>query len=293
MPDAMKTPTAFEKLLAEYQKGGEQYQIAPRSYYSTGAFPFLVDSNYTDANGYVRLVLKCEKGTKIDFFSYGINDQVSGVGLPGDPYAATDAETNLAERHQTNNEDMAIEAFGATLNGYRIAYPQLGATSMTGISNEFRALLVGGDAAIVDPASTVIPPEIASSIMLEHKMWQALRSKVSLQLYFDRKASDRVARLNQIPEGGANSYLSANGEPTSHNVFKLHEGYTWRVAEAKKDKLFSAVALVEQDVWALVTLPPLNYSTITANDIGLPSHIWVEWTLFALGRAFYLPSENM
>ncbi len=291
-------PTAFDRFAAEYKAMGTPFHIAPHSYYSTGAFPFQVDSTYTDPNGFTRVLLKCAAQTAIVFFSTGIAEPADGMGLPTAPFKNTDAETNLATGLQTNDEDFAVEGLAATARGVRIQYPAGDATH-AGISSlpatvtaAAKAMLAGG-AVLTDPASTFLPPEVSSPLMLQTQLWQALRGKVSFQTFFDRKAGDHICRLSQVPEGGANSYLEANGEPTIHNYFRLPEGYTWRKSSGTRDRLFSLIARVEQDVWVAVTQPPLNNAAPTpANQIGLFQTLWLEWTVFALGRAFYLPSEN-
>ena len=80
-----KVPTAFEELLGEYEKRGERFQILTHPYFSTGAFPFKQVFSHADANGFQRMVFQCPRGTKVELFSYAIDDTGTGanLGTPG------------------------------------------------------------------------------------------------------------------------------------------------------------------------------------------------------------------
>jgi hypothetical protein len=294
-PGSHKVPTAFEKLLGEYEKLGQDFEILTHPYFSTGAFPFVVVNSVADANGFTRLVLKCARNTKVELFSYAIDDNGEGAnlapGTPTDPIAATDAETNILERHRTNEEDFAIEGISVSARGCRIAYPAIGANIFT--NPALHSVLQNGDVTIKDVGSQILPPELSSPLNLEDALFSALRGKVSVVPTFNRKATDHIARFDKFPEGGANSYLLANGEPSVHNYFRLHEGFVWRQSGAETDKLFSLRITMEDDCYFTATLPNLFQSTIPASSLGAPIAIWWEFTMFLHGRAFYIPSKNI
>ncbi len=287
-----KLLTAFERIRADYDKpGAPQYQVITHPYFSTGAFPFTVIDSQVDAAGFTRIVLKCQRGTVIDFFGYAIEDNAQGAGL-SPAFAATDAETNLAVRHQTNNEDFAIEGVAVSARGTRIAYPNMGA-SIFAANPPFHQAVQLGTVTITDPGSQLTPPELSSPLVLEDAIMQCIRGKVSFQVFFDRKADDHLARLDKFPEGGGNSYLRANGEPSHHNFFRLQEGYVWRNSNAQTDKLLSLLVTMEDDAYILATLPSLfQGSSASGLAVGALAAVSYEFTVWLFGRAFYIPSRN-
>ncbi len=296
MPNASnKLRTGYEELIALYESQKVQYEVLTHPYFSTGAFKFTVVNSVVDAGGFTRIVLKCPAGSQVELFSYGLQDSGIGAGLSG-AFGATDAETNISERHQTNNEDFALEGVSLHVRGYRVAYPAVGASLFTGDSANpglFQAVQAG-TTTISDIAATIIPPEISSPLTLQDALLSAMRSKVSFAPGFDRKVIDHVARLDKFPEGGANSYLLANGEPSHHNFFRLHENYVWRKSGSDRDKIFSVFLRMEDDCYFFATQPSLYQPTTPpASILGALKSVWIEFTMYMHGRAFYIPSGNI
>ena len=289
-----KIQTGYEELVGQYEKSGAPYEILTHPYLSTGAFPFTVVNSVVDAGGFTRIVLKCPRGTKCELFSYGLGDQANGANL-SPAFAATDAETNISERHQTNNEDFAIEGVSLHARGVRVAYPNAGASLFVGDpTGGLRGAVTAGDVTISDIAATIVPPEISSPLTLQDALFSALRSKVSFAPSFDRKVVDHVARFDKFPEGGANSYLLANGEPSHHNFFRLHENYVWRKSGSDRDKIFSVNLVMEDDCYFFATQPSLFQPTTPPGSIlGALTQVWFEFTMYMHGRAFYIPSGNI
>lgn len=290
--DSNKLKSAFERLHTDYDGAGKDpYEVITHPYFSTGAWRFQVVNSVVDSAGFTRLVLKVPAGSKIDLFGYGLEDNGQGAGL-SPAFAATDAETNIVTRHFTNNEDFAIEGISLTGRGVRVSYPDIGADIFT--DPELHSAIQNGDVTIFDPAATIVPPEISSPLALQDTLLSALRGKVSLEITFDRKSEDHVARMDKFPEGGANTYLMANGEPSHHNFFRLHEGYVWRASQAKTDKILSIIMTVQDDCYVFVTLPTLYQPTTPpASILGDLLYLWWEFTVFLHGRAFYIPSKNI
>jgi hypothetical protein len=292
---ANKLPTAYGRLAKEYESQGNEYGIAAHYYFSTGAFEFQVVQSKVDPNGFTRLFIRGNMGSVIQFFSYGINDDVGGVGLSPN-IKATDSETNLAERQQTNNEDYAIEGIAAGARGVRISYPAANAQfipTSTGDAN-LRRQIVSGDYPWCDLGSTFLPPELSSPIALHDALFEHIGPFCSLQIFFDRKASDHICRLDKIPQGGGRSYLHSNGEPSAHNIFRIPDGYSWRASSQKTDRLLLIEAKLTQDVYANVTLPALwQGGTVSENQLGAPGRLWLEWSLWLHGRSFYTPGRNV
>lgn len=288
--------TAFDQFGKEYEAAKQTYELITHPYFSTGAFPFTVVSSVVDAAGFTRLVLQCPQNTIVKLFSYAIGDEAQGAGMPaGVP--ATDAWTNLAERQQTNNEDFAVEGLALTSRGVRVHYPFAGANvfSAAGTPASFQAVIVDGTKCITDIASQIVPPEISSPLTLHDGLFQSLLAHASYVPFFDRKGSDRLARLDKTPEGGGKAYLLSNGEPSHHNFFRLHQGFAWRRKNSNTDTLFTLQVTLEDDVWFLATLPGLfqpSPATPPASVLGALTRVDIEFTTFLMGRAFYYPSEN-
>jgi hypothetical protein len=287
--------TGYEELINQYEAAGSPFEVLTHPYLSTGAFPFTVINSVVDAGGFTRLVLKCPRGTKVELFSYGLGDNGNGANL-SPTFSATDAETNISERHQTNNEDFAIEGISLHARGVRVSYPNIGANLFVGdpTSPGLNSAIKNGDVTITDIAATIVPPEISSPLTLQDALFTALRSKVSFAPGFDRKVIDHVARFDKFPEGGANSYLMANGEPSHHNYFRLHENYVWRKSGSDRDKIFSIFLVMEDDCYFFATQPSLFQPTTPPGSIlGALKTVWFEFTMYVHGRAFYIPSGNI
>jgi hypothetical protein len=290
-----KVATGYETLVKEYEGANIQYEVLTHPYFSTGAFAFQNVNQVIDSAGFTRIWLKAARGQQVELFSYGLQDTGQGAGLNG-TFPATDAETNLSERHQTNNEDFAVEGVSLHFRGVRVSYPGAGASLFIGdpANPGLRDAIVNGSCTITDTASTVIPPEIGSPLALEDALATAIRSKVSFAPAFDRKVVDHVGRMDRFPEGGANSYLKANGEPTTHNFFRLNENYVWRKSGSETDKIFTALLRLEDDCYFACTVPSLYQpSTPPAQILGSLSKVWLEFTMYLHGRAFYVPSRNI
>lgn len=277
-------PSAYEQLVERYRAGGAPFHISTRPYYSTGAFKFERDQAVAAIAGATRVVLKASAGQELKFFSYGIGENVLGVQL-GDR-AATEADTNLAEAQETNDEDFAIEGLSATAHAARCDYT--GAGPFTG---DFGTGMADGSIVVEDPASILVPPELGSPLVLEKLLFEAIKSHVSLATSWNRKAGDHLGTLDQIPEGGAKSYLRANGEPTHHNFFRMPEGQKWCREGSPADTKFQLVARLERDVYVIVAEPGLI--TTGETPIGNLQNVYLDWKVRLHGHAFYLPSQNV
>jgi hypothetical protein len=286
--------TSFEELYEEYiADKGQKFGITPHKYWSTGAFPFNVVQTYTDGNGFQRYVAVCPAQTSIEYFSYGLNDDASGAGLAAGVRARI-SETNLQTKNQTNNEEYAIMSLGWRMRGVRVIYQNVAASAFGGNQpNNFRNLMTVGSNTITDPGSQIVPPEASSALVGENAVWQALKGKVSFQMFWDLKASDYLALAADLPEGGADSYLRATGVPDVHNAFHMKDGWTWRRPDGKRDRLLSIFARCEQDAWLTLTLPPLNQNANAQLGINGLQTLFAEFQLTLNGAGFYYPSDNV
>lgn len=283
-------PAAYERLIKQYEAAGDDFQITTRPYYSSGAFRFDVDSRFGALAGAQRLGLLARAGQTIDLFSYALNGSVQGVGLGA--RSANEADTNIAEAQETNDEDFAIEGISATARGVRLDYAISDefAVAFPNVSEGMVEALTEATAPIYDPASLIVPPEVGSPLNLQDTLFEALKPYVTLTESWNRKGGDHYGTLDQVPEGGAKSYLNASGEPTHHNFFRMPEGKIWRREGANQDTKYVLKAELQQDVYVIVTQPDV----VESDDQGLGDlgQIWLDWKLRLHGHAFYYPSHN-
>jgi hypothetical protein len=278
--------TSFERLADQFKAANQPFNISTRPYFSSGAFRFKVTDTVEDSAGVIRVFLKAEKNQRIEFFSYGLGDDVDSVGLGN--RNATDCDTNIVEKTNTNNEDFCIEGLSATSRGIAVNYEET-----TGLTDEtWNDALVNGTVTIDDPGANVLPPEVASPLTLEDTIFRAMAPKVQLRLEWNRKEGDYLGTVDQIPEGGGKSYLKANGEPTAFNYFRIPEGWIWRREGAPRDTILVISATVCEPILVVATLP---LTFIDSPDLELDElqAVNLVWKLRLHGRAAYLPSQNV
>lgn len=287
--------TAFERLVDSFKSAGQPFDLSTRPYYSTGGFKFDVVDKSLDAAGLTRLFLRAVKNQRIEFFSYGLGDDVDAVGL-GDRNA-TDCDTNIVEKTNTNNEDFCIEGVSATARGTALVYEEVAGFT----SPEWTKALTGGTNTIDDIASTVVPPEASSPLALEDQLFRVMAPKTMCRIEWNRKEGDYLGTVDEFPEGGGKSYLRSNGEPSFANYFRVPEGWLWRREGAPRDTILVISATLCEDILAVVTAPiafpgppavgPPQVVEVDALD-DLES-ITLVWKMRLHGRAIYLPSQNV
>lgn len=286
--------TAFERLVDQFKAAGQGFDISTRPYYSSGAFKFDVVASSIDSVGLTRLFLRAVKNQRIEFFSYGLGDDVDSVGL-GDRNA-TDCDTNIVEKTNTNNEDMCIEGISATARGVTLQYDPL---TVVGLPKEWTSALTFGSNTIEDISSSITPPEASSPLALEDALFRAIAPKTMCRVEWNRKEGDYLGTVDEFPEGGGKSYLRSNGEPSFSNYFRVPEGWLWRREGAPRDTILVVSATLCEDVLAVVTAPfafieevedPPDPSTVQVANLQALSLVW---KLRMHGRAIYLPSQNV
>lgn len=280
---------AFERLFSEYSQSGKNYDIATHPYYSMGAYRLDVVDMTTLANGDVRAWLVANKNQRVEFFGYGKGDSVEAFGLG--KRTATDADTNQAQKNRTNEEDYAIEGISASSRGLRVTFPEANVNAMTQITDPRVRSVLLGSTTMIDPGSTIIPPEVGSPFTLEDTLFEAIRSKVIMTTSWNRKNGDLLGPLGALPEGGGRSYLRSNGEPSHHNFTRIPEGMVWRRTGSGDDTMFAVIAELQHDVVVPITLSPV-WQPSGGTKLGPLQSIHLEWCLKLHGRAFAEFSKN-
>lgn len=283
-------PSKFEETKAHHDATGKRYYISTHPYYSTVGFRWVRTAKLSND----KMLFTLDEQEQ-QFFAYGLRDGVQAFGLGN--RTATDADTNLLTKHRTNQEDVVIEGLSATCIGHRIFYEGIDAIDSNDPRlDEMKALseTLRGERIIHDPGCVILPPEVASPMLLEQGLYGQVSKSTSLVPNWNRKSEDHIGLLRLLPEGGASSYLRANGEPTHHNFYRLPEGWDWTREGSPEDTHFSFGARVDRPVTAVLTLPafmggagaPLGTTKYFPKEI----HTIVQMNMHC--RSFYFPSAN-
>lgn len=212
-------PNAKSRLLAEFQALGKPFRTVSRPYRSVVTIPFAV-ADVANGVGYLTL----GEGAEFEAFGYGLGDMIDdGVG---GQRRAGEADTNQSKSGKTNGgEDFAIDSVSATCVGFRFVQ-----TPVAGLTNPFVAQAYAGKALVCDPGSLIMPPQVQSPFLLNNAIFEAVQSISSVAFVFDRGTEIPIGALDEIPEGGAKSFLHSNGEPHPSSRYRVPEGYIWRNA---------------------------------------------------------------
>lgn len=282
--------SSFQRLFEQYNKAGKPFDINTRPYYSSAAVRFSVVDIATV--GLAQRAFALAINQELELFSYGKGNDVSAVNLGA--RTALDSDTNMATAQRTNGEDFAVEGASLTSRGIRVVYSPAAVVTVPSLNAGAQQVkdALAGLTTIADPGSVVVAAEASSPLVLEDAFWGAIAPKLTLQTQWNRKAVDLLGTADQFPEGGARSYLRANGEPSHHNYFRIPEGYIWQRDGAATDTLFSILAELAQNVVIPITRAE-GYQVGGADGaLGWPSEIFAEFKLRVEGRAFSEQSKN-
>ncbi len=294
--------TRREALIKEYDdeittKG--QYIVSTKPLHSTLALAFEV-VNVDPDNALAFAV--CRKGTTLDFFSYGIGEQLP---LP-QPLAtsrgkATQADTNISKSKQTNGaSDFVIEALSISAGPFR--YEDLDETGGEGNPlvpfpteipsgqslDKDVAAAISGVNAIVDPASIVMPPQVYSPFNLENVFFEGVQPRCSLQLTWDEDRVEKLGTLRNLAQGGGGSGIRSNGHPLCSNVFRVEEGYLWARTSETNSELVVRLQVEEAIVFPIT----LNDAPDSDSTVIAPAWLYMDLQLKLHGFEFKYPSRN-
>jgi len=272
------------------------YIVSTKPYVSTLSLEWdIVDANVASQYAYA----VARKGQTLDFFSYGIGDQLL-LGPAGSSKKATDADTNISKSKQTNgNSDFVVE--GLSLNSRGPRYVDAGLTVAPNlvpfpppfpaagfVSDPDVIAALGGGRLLPDPASIVTPPQVYSPFNLENAMLQAVLGSCSVQLNWDEDRIEKLGPLVRLAQGGGGSQLRANGMPLTSNIFRVEEGYLWARVGEQDAELVVRVQLQESVVMCIT----LNNNPADDAQVIAPKQIFQDWQLSLHGFEFKYPSRN-
>jgi hypothetical protein len=279
--------TQRSKLIAMYNAmsgpgGTVAYEAKTKPYKSAQQFIFpVVDAFPIGAIVMAHAVLRQQ--TQAEWFSYKLGDNIP-FGPAGVTRTALEGDTNLSKPRQTNGvEDFVIEGISATCKSRRIDYP---ATSFTGTDPDDISAYAGGKV-IYDPASLMSPPQMMSPNTGEDALFEALKPVCAIEFEWDRRRVEKIGTLDEIPEGGAKSFLRASGDPRTDNRYRIPEGYLWR-REGQPDSEFITRGRISE----AVVIPISLIGTLGSAILVKPNNLYIDVVIRLHGLALSLPSAN-
>ena len=281
MPDPTFT-TQKTKLITQYNALNTNYEAKTKPYKSSQQFQWnVVDAVPVVAITQAFAVLRLN--TQVTWFGYKLGDNIA-YGPAGSTRIAVESDTNLSKPRQTNGvEDMVIEGISATCKSARVQYTT---TIFTGTDPDDIAAFTGLRA-IYDPGALASPPQLWSPINSEMVLFEAMKPLTAIEFEWDRRRVEKIGTLDEIPEGGAKSFLHASGDPRTDNRYRIPEGYLWR-REGMPDSEFITRGTVAEAVVVPISL----IATQGGATLQLPTNLFIDVTIRLHGLALSLPSAN-
>jgi len=273
--------TQKTKLISQYQALDTPYEAKTKPYKSSQQFQFVVVDPFPGTATMAHAILR--QNSQVTWFAYKLGDNIP-FGPPGVTRIAVESDTNLSKGRQTNGvEDMVIEGISATCKSERVQYTS---TLFTGTDPDDVAAYLG-QRALYDPASLASPPQVFSPFNSENVLFSALAPLCAIEFEWDRRRVEKIGTLDEIPEGGAKSFVRSNGDPRTDNRYRIPEGYLWR-REGMPDSEFITRGTIAE---ALV-VPISLIATQGGAVLQTPLSLFIDITIRLHGLALSLPSAN-
>jgi hypothetical protein len=273
--------TQRKRVLATYEEAGQPFTATTQPYHSCASLKF--DITCDDSTNGIAFAI-AQKGQRLVFFNYGVGDRII-LGADQN-HVATEADTNLSKGGSTNGaNDYVIETIGMHCRAHRVTYPE----DLFTCADERTKQALLGIRPIGDPGGIIVPPQVQSPFNLEQGLFHWVQPFLSVQLQFDRGRFEPIGTCDVFPQGGAQSYLRTNGEPSFRNRYTIPEGYLWR-RDGEPDSDFKVPVILEEDV-----VVPLNLITPWDDDQApgaLPDRIDLDLVMRVGGLEVGLPSQN-
>ncbi len=277
--------TGRERLLEEYEAIGNPFYGTTRPYKSTARLVFDVVNAVPVAAPTVAFLV-ARQNQVLKWFNYGVGGQIpfttAGVKV------ATEADTNLSNGTHTNGVgDFVIEGISCTGNAPRVEYPD--AVVPASYSDPDVRGATEGTVTALDPGAIIQPPQLSSPFNLQHVLMQAVIPKLAITFSWDRGTTIPIGTIDQIPEGGARSYLMASGEPSTENRMRIPEGYLWR-RQGKKDSDLTVLGSMADQV--VVPINIVQLVDAAATPVTVPSHVFLDLVIRLHGIEFQPIGQN-
>lgn len=273
--------TQKTKLIQQYNAMNQPYEAKTKPYKSSQQFQFNIVDAFPGTATMAHAILRAN--TIVTWFAYKLGDTIP-FGPSGVTRVAVESDTNLSKPRQTNGvEDLVIEGISATCKSARVQYTT---TIFTGTDPDDIAAYIG-TRALYDPAALASPPQLWSPVNGEMVLFEAMKPLTAIEFEWDRRRVEKIGTLDEIPEGGAKSFLHASGDPRTDNRYRIPEGYLWR-REGQPDSEF----IVRGTVAEAVVVPISLIATQGGATLQTPQSLFIDVTIRLHGLALSLPSGN-
>ena len=294
----MAAPVLFrtkrEDLITEFEDLGKPFVATTKPYKSTRTLVANIDTSIGALPGSVAAFAHFEP-QQVNLFDYAIAQAIpDGFGAQ---FSAPDSWTNMQKQGQTNGAvRFVIEGISITWRNARLLYPGGAVTGIAAGPTSVSAWMYGNNASGVtgtppptgvDPAALIYVPQAHSPFNLENAIAQIVAKASSCLIAFDQEKIDYIGTADEFPEGGASSYLRANGQPRHDNRYKIPEGYLWREAGKPDSTMNVQFALREPAVVPLSLIVPPGMATVIT-----PTKIAIDFTMRLHGLAVRPPTGN-
>lgn len=283
-----------DKVLERYQKSNRPYQAYTRPYKSVGQIQFdVVDLASVGGNAVMAHAI-ARAGQRIEWFGFGIGEQIAN-GTPPNVKIATEADTNVSKGRQTNGvETFVIEGMSSSFKDIRVNYGTLvfgGGT--VNPADPVSIAAYRGQTILLDPGSLISPPQGNSPFNLELPLGEIIKPNMAIEFEWDRSRVIKIGTLDEIPEGGAKSYLKASGEPSTQNRYRVPEGYVWE-RQGLPDSEFIVRGTLTDNVLIPINLVGLGGAAAPTNAGGSNTltQLFVDIVMRIHGLAVAYPSRN-
>lgn len=288
IPNSPLFMTQRRRIIEAYRDAKEPFSASTKPYKSTVTFNFASTNAITASSVVWEIALQ---GQSYDWFGYKIGDNVpgnNGAAITVTNYrAANESDTNISKARTTNGaEDFVIEGMSASHRSIRSVN---GGNSAPGITDANVSNCLLGLNPIFDPGCLYLPPQVMSPFNLEDPLFRAIQGHISVEFEWDRSKTVKIGTLEQIPEGAANSYLRASGEPSTNDRYRIPEGYLWR-REGQPDSEFITRGTL-QDTICVPMLAVLSPAPSTPLLI-YPTNIFLDVVMRLHGLSVKLPTRN-
>ena len=277
-----------ERILAEYDAKHSVFRATTRPYKSKLPFTWSIVDAKPAVPNVAFAVLR--KGQENEFFGYGLGAAIPVTTTATKAAGATDADTNQGDGRNTNGvEDFVIESISASSSGVRVQYANTDAQVVAlALTDPDVIAAFQGLRALVDPGTLIAPPQATSPFSLEDAMFEGLKSVASVRFQWDRAGFIPIGTLDQIPEGGARSFLRASGDPRTDNRYKVPEGYAWRRKSMPDADFVANVRISDTVVCPINLIAPAGQGSLAS----VPQNIYQDVILRVHGLGLTSLGEN-
>ena len=282
--------TTRANLLQEYSAKGISFKVITRPYKSRLPYYWDVVNARPTGGPFTSAYAVLRAGQENVYFGFGEGDAIKQTKTV--KKQATDGDTNQSTGKNTNGiEDFVIESISCSMSGVRVEYAatDAGLANLGALDPDVLSAFLG-QAQIKDPATLMAPPQLTSPTNLEPLLLDGLKSNLAITLEWDRSTIIPLGTADQIPEGGAKSFLMASGDPRTDNRYKVPEGYSWR-AKSRTDGAFVLKAVVTDPV--VVPINPVTFNGQSAGPVvSVPTELYTDLEFRVHGVGFYNFSNN-